>query len=162
MLAVRYVYILALVVWLGGMVVAGAVVAPSVFGVLQEWNAETGRVLAGRVFGEVLRRFHHVAYAAGALMLVTLTVQRLIGPRPRAYGVRAAIIAVMLGATLYSGLVVTPQIEGLQRTVEGPVNRLREDDPRRHEFERLHGLSSTLLTAAAVGGLLVLAWETRE
>ena len=51
----RYLYILALVVWLGGIVVAGAIVAPSIFGVLQEWNPIEGRVLAGRVFGEVLQ-----------------------------------------------------------------------------------------------------------
>lgn len=162
MLAVRYLYILALVIWLGGMLVAGAVVAPAVFGVLEQGNPATGRVLGGEVFGEILARFHVVAYGAGALMLVMLTVQRLIGPRPRAYGVRAGLIALMLGATMYSGLVVSPQINNVQRTVEGPVNRLPADDPRRREFEWLHGLSSMLLAAAAVGGLILLAWETRE
>lgn len=160
--AVRYLYILALVVWLGGMLVAGAVVAPATFGVLERWNPTLGRVLAGQVFGEVLSRFHQVAYAAGAVLLLTLTVQRLIGPRPRAYGVRAGLIVLMLGMTMYSGLVVSPRIDGVQRTVEGPVNRLPANDARRQEFDHLHGLSSMLLTAAAVGGLVLIAWETRE
>lgn len=162
MLAVRYLYILALVIWLGGMLVAGAVVAPAVFGVLEQSDPALGRVLGGQVFGEILTRFHRLAYVTGALMFVTLTVQRLIGPRPRAYGLRAALVALMLGATMYSGLVVSPRIGSIQRTVSGSVQRLPAEDPRRHEFDKLHGLSSTLLTAAAVGGLILLAWETRE
>ena len=36
MLALRYVYVLALVVWLGGMVILGALVAPTLFQVLQK------------------------------------------------------------------------------------------------------------------------------
>ena len=46
--------VLALVLWLGGMTIAGFVVAPTTFGVLEAWNPSTGRVLAGQVFGAVL------------------------------------------------------------------------------------------------------------
>ena len=52
MLALRYVYVLALVVWLGGMVVLGAIVAPATFQVLQASAPATGRALAGAVFGD--------------------------------------------------------------------------------------------------------------
>ncbi len=162
MRALRYLYIFALAVWLGGMVVAGAVVAPAIFSVIEAWDPATGRVLAGRVFGDVLGRFHLVAYAAGVLMLVTLTLQRVVGPRPAAYGVRAALVACMLASTLYSGLVISPRIDALQSAVTGPMSRLPEEDVRRVEFDQLHGLSSTVLGAVAVGGLLLLAWESRE
>ena len=50
----RYLYVLALVLWLGGMAVAGFVVAPTTFGVLEAWDPSAGRVLAGQVFGAVL------------------------------------------------------------------------------------------------------------
>ena len=43
MLALRYVYVLALVVWLGGMVILGALVAPTVFQVLQSADPAGGR-----------------------------------------------------------------------------------------------------------------------
>ncbi|MFN2444918.1 MAG: DUF4149 domain-containing protein [Vicinamibacterales bacterium] len=162
MLAVRYLYVLALVIWLGGMIVAGAIVAPATFRVLESADPTTGRVLAGQVFGEILKRFNLVAYAAAAVLLLALVVQRLVGPRPRAAGIRAGIIVLMLGATMYSGLVLTPRIDALQRAVSGPVNRLPADDARRQEFDRLHGISETLLSAAAFGGLLLLGWETRE
>ena len=74
MLALRYLYVLALVVWLGGIVMAGAVVAPSVFAVLELRDPELGRVAAGQVFGEVLRKLHLLGYGAGAVMLLILTL----------------------------------------------------------------------------------------
>jgi len=160
--ALRYVYIVALVIWVGGTVVAGAAVAPAVFGVLQGWDPVTGRVLAGQVFGAVLDRLHLIGYIAGPLMIVALSLQRLIGPRPVAFGIRAGLTAVMLGLTLYSGLVISPRINSLQRTVNGPMNQLPAADPRRVEFDSLHGLSTTLITLAGAGGLILLLWEARE
>ncbi len=100
MILLRYLYVLALVVWLGGMVVAGGVAAPSIFAVLQEWNPVEGRVLAGRVFGEVLQRLYWLGYASAAVMFVALTLHRLLGARPIRYGVRAIILALMVSATM--------------------------------------------------------------
>ena len=58
MLAIRYLALAALVVWLGGMVVLGLIVAPTTFRVLQAADPSGGRVLAGALFGEVLSQFH--------------------------------------------------------------------------------------------------------
>ena len=162
MLALRYAYLLALVVWLGGMIVAGMVVAPSAFGTLQAWDAVEGRVLAGQVFGEVLRRLHVVGYVAGGLMLVVLTVERLLGPKPVSFGIRAGLLLTMLACTLYSGVMVAPAVHALQQQVSGPMNLLPSDDARRVAFDRLHGRSSMVLSATAVCGLLLLLWEARE
>ena len=158
----RYLYILALVIWLGGIVVAGAIVAPSVFGVLQEWNPVEGRVLAGRVFGEVLSRLHWLAYAMGTVMFVALTLHRLLGARPEKYGIRASILVTMLLVTAYSGFIVTPRVAALQGEVNGPFAALADDDPRKVEFNGLHRLANILLGAAAVGGFVLLWWEARE
>src|SRR5688572_7635932 len=62
MLALRYAYVLALVLWLGGMVVLGAIVAPATFQVLEASAPAVGRALAGALFGTILARFHYVAY----------------------------------------------------------------------------------------------------
>ncbi len=158
----RYLYILALVIWLGGIVVAGAIVAPSVFGVLQAWNPAEGRVLAGRVFGEVLQRLQWLAYAMGSAMFVTLTLHRLLGARPERYGIRASILVLMLLVTLYSGSRVTPRIATLQAEVGGPIAALADTDARKVEFNRLHGLANILLAVTAAGGLVLLWWEARE
>jgi hypothetical protein len=75
MLAVRYAYVLALVIWLGGMI------AP------------------------LLARFHYVEYGAGAVLLLTLVAMRILGPKPASFAIRALIVLVMLGIALYSGMV---------------------------------------------------------
>jgi hypothetical protein len=70
MLAVRYVVLVALVVWLGGMVTA--------------------------LFGELLRPLSLVAVGCGGVMLVGLFAMKFVGPPPRAFIARAALTAAML------------------------------------------------------------------
>ena len=162
MRVLRYLYVLALVMWLGGMTIAGLVVAPVTFGVLEAWNPSTGRVLAGDVFGAVLARVSAIGYIAGSLMFIILTVLRLLGPRPRAYGIRVGLIFGMLALIFYADRIAAPRIDELQSQVSGPMNQLSASDARRMEFDRLHSLSTSLTVAAMLGGLVLVAWETRE
>ena len=157
----RYAYIVALIVWVGGLITAGAMVAPALFAVLPAEAGPEGRALAGAAFGEVLRRVLTVGEAAGVVMLVMMTVLRLLGPKPLTYGVRAVLLVGMLGATAYTAHVVLPEAEALRRELALP-SKAAVDDPRRARFDALHGLSTTLVTATAVAGLMVAAWEARE
>ena len=162
MFALRYLYVVALVLWVGGLVVAGALVAPSVFGVLQAWNESQGRVLAGQVFGEVLVRLTWLSYLMGAVMFITLTLHRLLGARPVKYGVRVGIMALMLVMMMITGFYLIPEVDAIQAQVPGPVSELPDTDPRRMEFNRLHGLSNILFSITAIGGLALCWWEARE
>jgi len=162
MLALRYVYVLALVVWLGGMVLLGALVAPTTFEVLQASEPVAGRALAGDLFGAILSRFHYVAYAAGAILLVTLAVMAILGPRPASYAIRSAIIVVMLGVAVYSGFVVLRRVEAIQLEVGRLPSQLPAGDARRTEFDALHLLSTRLMLFDMLGALVLLYWEARE
>jgi hypothetical protein len=68
----------------------------------------------------------------------------------------------MLFATLYSGMMLTPQIEHLQQSLGVAPSSLPENDPRRLEFGRLHGLSTTVQFVPFFGGLLLLFFESRD
>ena len=162
MFVLRYLYVVALVLWVGGLVVAGALVAPSVFGVLEAWNESQGRVLAGRVFGEVLLRLTWLSYAMGGVMFIALTLHRLLGSRPVKYGIRVGILALMLVMMMVMGFWLIPQVDAIQAQVQGPVAALPDSDPRRVEFNRLHGLSNILFSITAIGGLALCWWEARE
>jgi len=162
MVLLRYIYVVALVLWVGGLISAGALVAPSVFGVLQAWNESEGRILAGQVFGEVLLRLTWLSYAMAVVMFVTLTLHRLLGARPLKYGVRVGIMGVMLAMMLAMGFYIIPQVNAVQATVTGPVNALPDTDTRRIEFNRLHGISNILFSITAIGGLALCWWEARE
>jgi len=162
MLAVRYVYVLALVVWLGGMVVLGAIVAPATFQALQAASPADGRALAGTVFGATLARFHYVAYAAGGTLLVTLGMMRVFGPKPRGFGVRVLLVTGMLAVALYSGVVVLGTIDAIQLETGGLPSRLPAEDTRRIRFDELHQLSTRLMMTNVIAALALLYWEARD
>ena len=162
MLALRYVYVLALVIWLGGMVVLGAVVAPTIFQALQAQDPIAGRALAGDAFGAMIGRFHYVAYGAGALMLLAMAGMALLGPRPAQFAIRTAIVMAMLGVAVYSGLVVLTRIDQVQQEAGVLPSRLPVTDSRRIEFDSLHELSTRLMMINMGAALVLLFWEARE
>jgi len=162
MLALRYAYVLALVVWLGGMVVLGALVAPATFQVLATAAPEHGRALAGELFGAMLTRFHYVAYGAGGVLFLSLAAMAVLGPRPPSFAIRMAIIAVMLAVAVYSGVVVLGEIAVIQRALGTLPSTLLATDPRRIRFDQLHQLSTRLMTFNIVAALVLVYWEARE
>ena len=162
MLVLRYAYVLALVVWLGGMVVLGVIVAPTTFQVLQASAPANGRVLAGDLFGQILARFHYVEYAAGGAVIVSLLAMALLGPRPRALAVRLALSTTMLLIALYSGFIVLKTIDAIQVEAAGLPSLLPPGDARRIRFDELHTLSTRLMMANIAGALALLYWEARD
>jgi hypothetical protein len=162
LIGLRYVYVLALVAWLGGIVTLGALVAPTTFALLQAADPSGGRALAGDLFGALIARFHYVQFAAGGLLLVTLMAMRILGPKPPAGGIRAAIIVVMLAIAAYSGFVVLTRIDAVQREIGALASTLAPTDPRRIEFDGLHTLSTRLMMLNLAGCLALVYWEARE
>ncbi len=161
MLALRYAALLALVVWVGGLVALGAFAAPAAFDVIGPRGPD-GRALAGAVFGETLRRFHLATYLCGAVILVSLAVRGVLGPRPRRFAIRLAVTTVMIGAAAWSALVLTPRIQEAQRTSGVSASSLPKVDPRRIELGRLHGFSTSLQLIPLLGGLALLFFELKD
>ena len=162
MIALRYVYVVALVIWVGGLITIGSVVAPSAFAALEPGGVLVTSSPAAAVVGEVLRRFHLVGYAAGATLLSTLVLMKVVGPRPPGFARRLVIVSVMLTTTFAAGVWVDPEIAAMRAAIGAPVRSLPEGDERRARFGRLHGLSTVLMAVTALGGLALCYWETRE
>ncbi|HEX5474056.1 MAG TPA: DUF4149 domain-containing protein [Vicinamibacterales bacterium] len=163
MLALRYIALLALVLWIGGLVALGGFAAPAIFGVIGARDPAGGRLLAGAVFGETLGRFFLLTYAAGAILLLAMIARAVLGPRPRRFAWRAGLACVMLLSTLYSGLVLVREIDGVQAQIgDRAPSSLPADNPLRLEFGRLHAATSGLQVVPLLGGLALLYWEAKE
>jgi hypothetical protein len=162
MFSLRYLAVVAATVWAGGLLALGAVAAPSIFEIIAARGVADGRVLAGAIFGEVLRRFHLVSYVCGVLIVGTLITRALLGPRPVHFGVRLLVAALMLGTALYSGVVLSRQIERARSDAGGAPSALAAEDPRRVAFGRLHALSTMLQLVPLLGGLAIIFWELRD
>jgi hypothetical protein len=111
----HWVHQLALSLWLGGILIIGAVVAPSVFGTARAaGDTQSGMPLfdfAGQVMTEAFRRFNWVVLAAGALMLICGLASGLPAPVCRK-GVlaRAALTAVAWAGAAWLTFGLFPQL----------------------------------------------------
>ena len=161
MLALRFAAVLGLVFWIGGLAVLGSVAAPALFDVLGAKGPE-GRAAAGMVFGETLRRFQPATYICAAIVIASLGIRAVLGPRPRHFALRLSVCAIMTTAAMWTGIVLVPRIQDAQRTLGTSPSTLPETDPRRIEFGRLHGLSTSLQLVPLIGGLALLFFELKD
>lgn len=162
MLALRYAALLALTAWVGGVLVLGGIAAPSIFDVLAARQVADSRAVAGAIFGEALRRFHLVSYVCGAVILVSLSARAVLGPRPKLFALRSAILVVMLATAAYSGMVLSNSIERLRAEIGVSPSSLPESDLRRVRFGRLHATSTALELVPLLGGLVLLFFELKD
>ncbi len=162
MLVLRYAGVVALTLWVGGLVVLGAICAPSIFDVLAGRQVADNRVLAGAIFGEALRRFHLLSYGCGLVLVSTLLARRALGPRPLRFAARFVVACVMFGATLLSGIVVSARIARTQAAIGAAPSTLPVGDPRRVSFGQLHAVSTGLLTIPVLGGFFLLFRELKD
>jgi hypothetical protein len=140
-----FIYLLAMVCWLGGMVFFSLITAPVIFRVLE-------RADAGRVVSEIFPRYYLLGYIAGGIALV-LAVYFCVLRSGRVWWIlSAAALALALGMTFYAGAVLRPQIDAIRTVAEEP----NPDAARKAEFDRLHRLSVSLNGGVMVLDLLAL------
>ncbi len=135
-----FVYLLAIVCWLGGMVFFTAIIAPVVFTLLP--IPEAGKLVAG-----VFPRYYLLGYVAGGIGLVLAIFFAVERPQRLWWSLSALALAAALGLTVYAGTVVRPQVDAVRSVVE----EASPDPARRAEFDRLHRLSVMLN-----GGVMLL------
>jgi len=164
MLVLRFATVLAIAVWIGGLLALGAVAAPAIFDVVALRQVPDDRLLAGAIFGEVLRRFHLVSYGCGALMLMSFVTRAVLGPRPRRFSLRLTVATLMLAASLYSGMVLSSRIARVQHEigVSTSPSSLPATDPRRLAFGRLHGQSTLIQLVPLIGGVVLMLFELKD
>lgn len=142
--------IIAITIWVGGMATLAFIAAPAIF------QTATSRESAGKTFGLILKRFHWVMYACGAVVLLAGALRwagsfnhRLLASELTRY----VIAALMLGLALYSGLVVARKLDRLRAQMPNGIDRVPQDDARRVAFNNLHRLSTTLMAFNLLLGL---------
>jgi hypothetical protein len=162
MIFLRWIALLALAFWVGGLAVLGLITAPVLFAVLETHAPGSGRELAGAVFGAAFTRFEYGALGAGAVLLGSIGVRAALGPRPRHFGVRMWIAAFMLAATAATTFWIAPRIAHLSAAISGPVASLADADPRRKAFGLWHGASTGLLLGTLLAGVALLWAEAHD
>jgi len=149
--AAAAVAVLALALWVGGLVALGACAAPLVFGLVPApWS--------GDAMGAVFRRFDSIAITCAVVVLASDALRTVIAPRgrrpspaERARGLFAVVAAL---AAIYTGVQISPKIVALH--AEGAVRGFGEAGMA---LERLHRVAETLGKIEVSFGLVLLVLE---
>lgn len=141
-------FLLSLAVWLGSMVFFGAAVAPSAFKVLPS------RDLAGQLVNAVIARLYVISYASGAVMALSLLIGRFPQWLPK-----LGVVAAMLLCIGIADQVVAKKMENLRGRM-GPVEQAPAE--LRAEFNRYHKASTTLVSLAMLGGVVLVFWSAKS
>src|SRR5690242_15415064 len=143
MVAVIFVYLLAMVCWLGAVIFFSFFTAPVVFTRLP--IAE-----AGKVISTIFSRYYMLGYVAGAIALLA-AIYMAVAMRGW-WMLCAATIAVALGCTLYAGMVIRPRVDAIRTVAEQP----NPDPALKAQFDRMHHLSVVLNGAVLLLDLAAL------
>jgi hypothetical protein len=150
--ALRFLRVFALGTWVGSIIYFVVVVTRGAFAVLT-------RDQAGLMVGFTLGGLHQLGVVAAVVYLVAAVV---LGKSLRALLRPAALgVILMLLLTLASQRIVIPRMDAL-RTQMVSVDTTPASDPRRAEFDRLHGISVDLEGAVLLIGLVALFLTIRE
>ena len=156
MSVLRFLMLLSLVVWIGGLIFFAFVLAPTVFspGLLPT------RHMAGSIVGRSLDLLHYMAIASGIIYLASSMIySRMSSGSARPMALRHVLIVLMLVLTLISQFGVSPKMHAIRAEVamtDGAIDNVPLDNPLRREFDRLHVWSEKLEEAILLLGLVAV------
>ncbi len=140
----RFIHLLSLIVWLGGMVFFSFIVAPSVF---QALPTET----AGDVVGVIFPKYWLIGYIFSLTTLATLI---FLAYFERTFpAIRILILVVMAATTFYTGLVVGSNA----REIKSQIRVIEDGSDKavlKAKFRTYHQRSVTLNTVVIVLGVV--------
>ena len=155
---IRFLMLLSLVVWVGGIIFFAFVVAPTVFhpGILPS------RHLAGAVVSRSLGILHAIGLTCGLVFLVTSMIDsQVITGSVAPFAGRNLLVYVMIVLTLVSMFAISSRMLNLRNDMVF-IDNVPHDDPRRVEFNRLHEWSTRLESGVLLLGLAVIFLISRR
>src|SRR5580692_12063957 len=146
----RFLMLLSLVCWIGGLIFFAFVLAPTAFSVLPTTH------LTGNVVGRALGKLHWIAIFSGIVFLgSSLLYSRIVDGTAHVFAARHVLICLMLGLTLLSQFWIIPRMDTL-RTQVADFTTVPLDNPARAQFDALHVWSTRVESAVLLLGLVVI------
>ncbi len=152
MSVIRFLMLLSLVVWIGGIIFFAFVVAPTVFkpGILPSHQ------LAGNVVSRSLTMLHGMGIACGIIFAIASMINSAVtSGSAQPFALRHVLVYLMIILTLVSIFGVGARMEVLKRNMV-MIDEVPQDDARRVEFNQLHVWSTRLEGAVLMLGLALL------
>ncbi len=148
MLIIKYVHLLSLVIWFGGMIFFSFIAAPSIFKILT-------RDTARDVVGDIFPKYFIIGYSSSLILLGTLF---LMGQGDfQAVRTPFIIMLIMTVLTFFSGMVISTKA----RKIKGEIRQTTDESLKgelRKSFKKIHGISMMLNVSVIGLSLFYLAF----
>jgi uncharacterized protein DUF4149 len=167
MTLLRFLMLLALIVWIGGIIFFAFVEAPTLFTVLASTK------LAGDVVSPSLSKLHWMGLISGTLFLIcSLFYNQIKLARAKPFAASHIFIVLMLALTVVSQFGITPRLRRVREQLEltqkpgyipyvpGSVPALI--DLYSGQFNQLHAWSTRLESGVLLLGIGVVALTARR
>ncbi len=135
--------LLALIIWIGGIVFFAFVLAPTLFSVLPSPQ------MAGDIVSPALHKLHSIGLISGAVFLIcSILYDRIRYARLRLFTTSNVLVVLMLTLTAISQFSITPRMHELRS------QPWRATNPGAHAaFDRLHAWSTRIEGTVLLLGL---------
>jgi len=144
----RFLILLSLIVWVGGLIFFPLVAATS-FSVLPT------TYLAGQVVRRSLLILHWMGLVSGVVFLVSsMLYDRLRSGRAHVFAAVHLLVCGMLALTLVSQFGIIPRMDTLRASV-AEIGSLPADNPVHMQFDALHAWSTRVEEGVMILGLTV-------
>jgi hypothetical protein len=152
----RFLMLLSLIVWIGGLIFFPAV-AQTAFSVLPT------RQLAGLVVGRSLVILHWMGIISGVVFLISsLLYNRFNTGTAHVFATGHILIILMLALTLISQFSIIPRMDTARASIHGEIDSVPADNPARAQFDSLHVWSTRVEEGVLLLGLIVVYLSARQ
>jgi len=156
MTILRYLILMSLIGWLGGLIFFSFVVAPTIFAVLPT------RHMAGSVVARSLSALHWIGLISGIVLLISSIVySRLTRGTANPFALPHLLVYAMLALTAISQFGISPKMVAL-RSQMVEIDKLAPQDPLRAQFDALHVWSVRLEGGVFLLGLILVYLTARR
>jgi hypothetical protein len=150
----RFLMLLSLIVWLGGMIFF-VVLAPTLFSVLPT------RHLAGSVVAPMLTKLHWMGIVSGITFLISSMIySRSTSGVAHPLALRHLMIYAMLVLTIISQFGISPKMAALRASM-AEIDSVAVTNSARVQFNALHAWSTRLESGVLLLGLAVVYLTAR-
>lgn len=146
MTIVKFIYLMSLVVWVGGIIFFSFFGAPSIFKILD-------RQLAGDVVGDIFPKYWLIGYICTPIALGTLIYLAKAGATGT--GIRIILLSIMLVTVLYSGLGIASKAKKIKTEMRATED-VAQKEILRKSFGKIHGISMMLNMSMLLMGIAVI------
>ena len=153
--------LILLACWFGAALFFGAVVAPVAFGVLRSFGLPNASEIAGGIVTRSLGVVNVAGFVISLLLLASLLWLRR-SSSSLSFILECVSLGLIALTTAVGHWFIAARMRALRAAMELPIDQIAAGDPRRIEFNALHGYSVNVLGLAMIAALVALVLMSRS